>query len=65
MSRISDLRDLHNVFLEKHCKSNNIDLTSIQKLLEAEKVKKLLKRKAMMQETIEKEIEKIIENENR
>lgn len=45
MSRISNLRQVHNEELEKHCKSNKVALTSVQKLLEAEKTKKLLKRK--------------------
>jgi hypothetical protein len=65
MSRISKLRQVHNVELEKHCKTNKISFTSIQILLEAEKTKKLLKRNALIQQSIDKEINNSIENENR
>lgn len=65
MSRISNLRQVHNEELEKHCKSNKVSLTSVQKLLEAEKTKKLLKRNALIQQSIDKEIDNSIENENR
>ena len=65
MSRISNLRQLHNAELEKHCKLNKVSLTSVQKLLEAEKTKKLLKRNALIQQSIDKEINNSIENENR
>ncbi|OQY76239.1 MAG: hypothetical protein B6D44_00015 [Ignavibacteriales bacterium UTCHB2] len=65
MSRISNLRQVHNEELEKHCKLNKVSLTSVQKLLEAEKTKKLLKRNALIQQSIDKEIDNSIENENR
>jgi|LakMenEpi03Aug12_release.lakeMendotaPanAssembly.Ray.scaffolds.fasta_scaffold622634_2 hypothetical protein len=65
MSRISNLRQTHNEELKKHCISNNVSLTSIQKLLDAEKTKKLLKRNALIQQNIDKEIDNAIENENR
>ena len=65
MSKITDLKQLLNEKLEKHCKSNNVALTSVQKLLEAEKTKKLLKRNALIQQSIDKEIDNTIENENR
>ena len=65
MSRISKLRQTHNEELEIHCKSNKVALTSVQKLLEAEKTKKLLKRNALIQQSIDREIENAIENENR
>lgn len=65
MSRISNLRQAYNEELEKHCKSNYIDLTSVQKLLDAEKTKKLIKRNALIQQNIDKEIDNAIENENR
>jgi hypothetical protein len=65
MSRISNLRQVHNEELEKHCKLNKVSLTSVQKLLEAEKTKKLLKRNALIQQNIDKEIDNSIENENR
>lgn len=66
MSRISNLRQVHNEDLEKHCKSNGVDLASVQKLLESEKTKKLLKRSlALIQQNIDNEINNVIENENR
>ncbi len=65
MSRISDIRQVHNEQLEKYCKENKVNFTSLQKLLEAEKTKKLLKRNALIQQNIDKEIETAIENENR
>ena len=65
MSRIIKLRQSHNEQLEKYCRKNNITLTSIQKLLDAEKTKKLLKRNALIQQNIDKEIDNAIENENR
>ena len=65
MSKISKLKQVHNEELEKYCRSNQVAFTSIQKLLEAEKTKKLLKRNALIQQTIDKEIDNSIENENR
>ena len=65
MSKISKLKDVHNEELEKYCRANQVAFTSIQKLLEAEKTKKLLKRNALIQQTIDKEIDNSIENENR
>jgi hypothetical protein len=65
MNRISKLRQTHNEELDKHCLSNKVSLTSMQKLLEAEKTKKLLKRNALIQQSIDKEIDNSIENENR
>jgi hypothetical protein len=64
MNRITKIRNLHNEALEKSCKANKISLTSINKLLEAEKTKKLLKRNALVQQTIDREIENAIDNEN-
>jgi hypothetical protein len=65
MSRISKLRDLHNKELEKYCRINNVSIISVQKLLESEKTKKLLKRNALIQQSIDNEIDKSIENENK
>lgn len=65
MSRINRLRLSHNEKLEIYCRRNGVSFISIQKLLEAEKTKKLLKRNAMIQQNIDKEIDNTIENENR
>lgn len=64
MNRIDAIRLAHNENLEKHCRKNQISFISIQKLLDSEKTKKLLKRNALIQQTIDKEIENSIENEN-
>jgi len=61
MSRISKIRQAHNQELEIACKKNQVSLTSVQKLLEAEKTKKLLKRNALIQQTIDKEIDNALE----
>lgn len=65
MNRINKLRQLHNEKLEMYCGKNGVSLISIQKLLEAEKTKKLVKRNALIQQNIDKEIDNAIENENR
>ncbi len=65
MNRVSKLRQAHNVELEKFCMKNQVSFTSVQKLLEAEKTKKLLKRNNLIQQQIDKEIDNSIENENR
>ena len=64
MSRINTSRQNHNEDLEKHCRKKQVSFISVQKLLEAEKTKKLLKRNALIQQTIDKEIENSIINEN-
>ena len=64
MNRISTIRQSHKEDLEKQCRKNQVSFISVQKLLEAEKTKKLLKRNALIQQTIDKEIENSIENEN-
>jgi len=51
--------------LQLHCKKNGIVFQSIEKLLQAEKMKKLRKRNHYIQQTIDSEIKKAIENENK
>jgi hypothetical protein len=65
MNRIAQIRKVHNEILEKSCIENNVSFNSIQKLLDAEKTKKLLKRNALIQQNIDKEIDNAVENENR
>jgi hypothetical protein len=65
MSRITTLKITHSKELEKYCILNNVALSSIKNLLEAEKTKKLLKRSALIQQNIDREIDNAIENENR
>jgi len=64
MSRIEEIKQSHAEELEKQCRKNQVSYISIEKLLDAEKTKKLLKRNALIQQTIDKEIENSIENEN-
>jgi hypothetical protein len=65
MSKIDKLRKLHDERLKKHCDSNQVSFASIEKLLDAERTKKLLKRNAMVQQNIDKEINNAIEDENK
>jgi len=64
MNRITELRKLHEEELEKFCRVNSVSFISVQKLLEAEKTKKLLKRNALIQSNIDREIDNSLENEN-
>jgi len=57
MTRISDLRTSHNSELKKYCDMHNVQYDSMLKLLEAEKTRKLLKRNALIQHTIDREME--------
>lgn len=50
--------------LKSICQSNGIDFNVMNKLLQSERVKKLRRRNHYIQQTIDSEIEKIIENEN-
>jgi hypothetical protein len=65
MNRISKIRQIHNEELESSCRKNNVSFTSILKLLEAEKTKKLLKRNALIQSNIDREINNALDNENK
>lgn len=64
MSRVNEIKKNHSEELEKQCRKNQVSFISVEKLLEAEKTKKLLKRNALIQQTIDKEIENSIDNEN-
>ena len=52
MNRIEEIKKGHIGILKDLCVEKNVDFDSLQELIEAEKVKKLLKRKASMQQTI-------------
>ena len=56
MKNINDIKFSHDEELEKQTRKHGISFISIQKLLQAEKTKKLLKRNALIQQTIDKEI---------
>lgn len=51
--------------LQKECAIHDIDFSSIQKLLNSERLKKLSKRNQFIQQTINSEIEKSIDHENK
>jgi len=51
--------------IKTYCEKNGIVFQSVEKLLEAEKMKKLRKRNHYIQKTIDSEIKKAIENENK
>jgi len=61
---IEDIKAKQLLALQEQCLKKDVDFNSIQKLLEAEKVKKLQKRNHYIQQTINSEIEKIVGDEN-
>lgn len=65
MNRTSKIRQTHNEELESACASNNVSFNSMKILLEAEKTKKILKRNAQIFQSIDKEIDKALDNESR
>ena len=50
--------------LEEQCLINGVSFDSMKKLLDSEKSKKLQKRNHYIQQTIEGEIEKLLDHEN-
>jgi len=61
---IEDIKTKQLLALQEQCLKKDVNFDSIQKLLEAEKVKKLQKRNHYIQQTINSEIEKIVGYEN-
>jgi len=61
---IEDIKTKQLLALQEQCLKKNVDFNSIQKLLEAEKVKKIQKMNHYIQQTINSEIEKIVGDEN-
>lgn len=61
---IKDIKTKQLLALQEQCLKKNVNFDSIQKLLEAEKVKKLKKRSHYIQQAINSEIEKSVEDEN-
>lgn len=51
--------------LKIECAIQDIDFSSIQKLLNSERLKKLSKRNQFIQQTINSEIEKLLDHENK
>jgi hypothetical protein len=65
MDNISSIKNLQIAELQEICNSNNVDYNSMEKLLQSEKIKKLQRRNHYIQHTINSEIEKALENENK
>jgi hypothetical protein len=65
MKSIDRIRNERFDVLTSICNSNGVDYKSMSKLLESERVKKLQKRNHYIQQTINTEIEKALENENK
>lgn len=51
--------------LKSTCEKNGVDYKSMDKLIQAERLKKLQKRNHYIQQTIDSEIEKSLDNENK
>jgi len=51
--------------LKTICDANKVSFKSMEKLIQSERFKKLQKRNHYIQQTIDSEIEKIINNENK
>jgi len=51
--------------LRSICVSSGVDYDSMEKLLQSERVKKLQRRNHYIQQTIDSEIEKAVNNENK
>ena len=64
MNSITEVKQEQFDLLRVVCEDNDIPMEIMMRLLEAEKVKKLLRRRALIQETIELEIDKAINYEN-
>lgn len=65
MDNLTELKNKQLFDLKEQCKINGINFDSMLKLLNSEKVKKLQKRNHYIQQTIDSEIEKSIDNENK
>lgn len=65
MNKIIKIRQVHDEKLEQHCIEHKVSFKSIQTLLKSERTKKLLKRNALLQSGIDKEIDNAIDHENR
>ena len=64
MNNVNEIKEKYSQELEKYCNLNGVSFVSMQKLIEGEKTKKLVKRNALIQQSIDREIENAIENEN-
>jgi hypothetical protein len=65
MENIDRIRNEQIDELKSICSSNGIDYDSMERLLQSERVKKLQKRNHYIQQTIDSEIKKTLEDENK
>jgi Small protein found in certain Dnd DNA modification systems len=65
MIEIDTLKNKQTEELKSICDKNGIDFKSMNKLVQSERLKKLQKRNHYIHQTIDSEIEKAIENENK
>lgn len=59
------IKDKQIAELKSICDLNGIEYYSMEKLIQSERVKKLQKRNHYIQQTIDSEIEKALDNENK
>ena len=62
--RVEEIKMNQMIELEEQCLKNGVSFDSMKKLLDSEKSKKLQKRNHYIQQTIEGEIEKLLDHEN-
>ena len=62
--RVEEIKMNQMIELEEQCLKNGVSFDSMKKLLNSEKNKKLQKRNHYIQQTIEGEIEKLLDHEN-
>jgi hypothetical protein len=65
MENIDRIRNEQSEELKSICSSHGIEYDSMERLLQSERVKKLQKRNHYIQQTIDSEIEKTLEDENK
>jgi len=65
MNKINDLKNNQLQELKEQCEGHGVNFDSMTKLLNSEKVKKLQKRNHYIQQTIDSEIEKSLNHENK
>lgn len=58
MNNINNIRLQQSVELKEICNKNNVDFLSLERLLDAERNKKLQKRNHFIQQVIDSEIDK-------
>ena len=63
--KVKNTKETQQQKLRRICESKGVDFNSLNKLLQAEKVKKLQKRNHYIQQAIDSVIEKSLHNENK